>query len=105
MARGFSTEERRAIANGEFFTAAELAAKPHLRRYAGRYATRAPGQPADPNDRPMTAKERAAVEAMVQVCAYCREPGDDRSALDDDSYHPECAEAWAQEVAARKAAR
>ena len=44
------------------------------------------------------------VEAMVQVCGYCTEPADGRSPIGDDGYHPECAEAWAAEVAARKEA-
>lgn len=98
----FTPAERAAIARGDFFTTAELAAKPHLRSLAAKYAPAATGQRSDPNDRPMTAAQRREIEALIPVCFYCREPGDDRSALDDDGYHPECADAWAAEVASRK---
>lgn len=103
--RHYSLDERRMIAAGDFFTEAELRAKPWLRRTADKFAAefaKSAGITPDPNNRPMSAKRRTEIEAMVQVCAHCGEPGDERSALDGNSYHPECAEAWAAEVAARK---
>lgn len=100
--RPYSPAERAAIARGEFFTAAELAARPWLgKTVIASELAKQPGQPADPNTRPMTRAERAAVDAMVQVCGYCHEPGDDKSAIGDDGMHPECATAWKQERAAR----
>lgn len=101
MSRGYTAEDRAAIARGEFYTDAELRAKPWLARNQARYATTPPGQPADPNNRPMTAARRAELDAMVPVCFYCGEPGDTRSALGDDGYHPECAEAWNLERSTR----
>jgi hypothetical protein len=87
------------IARGEFFTAGELAAKPWLARQR-----QAPtGHRADPNTRPVTAEARA-LAATPGVCAYCLEPGDARSALQNygpDPMHPECHEAWENERAGR----
>lgn len=101
MARGFNAAERAAIARGEFFTNAELAAKPHLRRLGVQFAQPGTGARSDPNERPMSAAQRRELDAMVAVCGYCHEPGDDRSALGNDGMHPECSEAWADEIANR----
>lgn len=98
MAR-YSAEERAAIARGEFFTAAELRAHPGLGR--GVKIDTLPGQLArDPNTLPVSAEARAVV-AAGGVCAYCWEPGDERSALNGNAMHPECQEAWDAERAAR----
>jgi hypothetical protein len=87
MARRMSDREQ--IAAGCFFTEAELRAKPHLRRLA----KPAPLAPRDPNNAPPSVEARKAAEGHG-VCAYCWEPGDDRSALvlQADLYyrHPEC---------------
>lgn len=97
----YSAAERRAILAGEFFTGAELAARPWLGRtvLADAARTAGPGQRRDPNTVPMTRAERAAVEALVPVCGLCHEPGDDRSALTDRGVHPECEAAWQAERA------
>jgi len=93
--------DRAQIARGDFYTEAELRAVPS-RRHAGRIV--APGADrSDPNSRPMTAARRRELEALVAVCGHCWEPGDERSQLGDDGMHPECAEAWAVERAARGA--
>lgn len=97
----YSAEERRQIAAGEFFTAAELRAKPGLGRTIQAPAT----EPArtDPNSRPVSKEARE----MAPVCAYCFEPGDERSQLIEtarhDQMHPECDEAFTAEAEARKA--
>ena len=85
------------IARGEFYTEAELRAVPSRRR-AGLVAGPDRG---DPNNRPMSAARRRELDALVAVCGYCGEPGDERSRLGDDGMHPECAEAQAAERAAR----
>jgi hypothetical protein len=91
----YDASERAAILAGDFFTPAELRARPWLGRTVLADAARnLPGHAADPNTRPMTARDRAAVEAMTQVCAYCSEPADVRSAIGDDGMHPECSAAW-----------
>jgi hypothetical protein len=99
MARQMS--DRQQIAAGCFFTEAELAAKPHLRRLA----TVTPAGHVDPNTRAVSAEARKLAEGNG-VCAYCYEPGDDRSALveqaDHSFRHPECQEAWDAELAARR---
>lgn len=100
MAR-FSAEEKAAIARGEFFTSAELAARPWL----GSTVKVTPAAVrSDPNSRPPS-REACAMAASGGVCAYCYEPGDDRSALVEtvrhDFMHPECDEAWQAERAAR----
>jgi hypothetical protein len=77
------------IARGEFFTEAELAAKPHLRRLA-----RSPESTrTDPNNRPPSMEARK-LAATPGVCAYCWEPADERSALNASAMHGECQEAW-----------
>ena len=88
------------IARGEFFSEAELREKPHLRRLSHL------PDPArtDPNSRPVSAEVRKLAEGPG-MCAYCYEQGDGRSALGADGMHPECSEAWAAELAARKAQR
>lgn len=95
-----SMTEKQQIAAGCFFTEAELRAKPWLRRL------QVAGSPAgDPNSRPVSAEARR----MVPVCAYCYQPGDERSALvptaRNDHMHPECDQAWTAELAARNAAK
>lgn len=86
----YDKNERRAILAGTFFTDAELAARPWLGRTVRDSAPAVPGAPRDPNTRPMTRAERAAVDALVPVCGWCWEPADDRSALGADGYHDEC---------------
>lgn len=92
----YSAEERAAIARGEFFTTAELAARPGL-GHSVRAATPAVAVRRDPNSRPVSAEAKA----MVEVCAYCYEPGDERSNLVEtarhDLMHPECDRAWEAE--------
>jgi hypothetical protein len=88
LMRTSGMSEAQQIAAGVFYTDAELAAKPWLRRRAqsdtcGRR---------DPNTVPMTAARRAELDALVCVCAYCWEPGDERSALGIDGMHDECRE-------------
>jgi hypothetical protein len=99
----YSLAERQAIIAGEFFTAGELAARPWLGRTVLADAARkaGPAQRRDPNTVPMTRAERAAVDALVPVCGLCHEPGDDRSALNDRGYHPECEDDWQAERAGR----
>jgi hypothetical protein len=91
------TEEQQ-IAAGCFFTEAELNAKPHLRRLQVAASPAA----SDPNSRPPSREARQ----MVPVCAYCYQPGDERSALvqtaRNDHMHPECDAARTAELAARK---
>lgn len=94
----YTAQERQAIAAGEFFTADELAAKPWL----GRTITATTGPAAqrrDPNTAPVSA-EAKAMAASEGVCAWCYEPGDARSALQEfpvsggmTKYHPECYDA------------
>ena len=98
---GYSADERAAIARGEFFTRAELAARPGLGRSI---TTTAPAAPAgDPNNRPPSAQARAAA-ASHGVCSWCYEPGDETSALTEVDHHgyteymhPECDTAWHDE--------
>ena len=89
---GYSKSERQMIAAGVFFTDAELRANPRLAR--PQVAAAAPAA-ADPNSRPVS----KAAREMTPVCAYCYEPGDERSALVEtarhDYMHPECDEAAA----------
>lgn len=98
----YTSEERRQIAAGQFFTPAELAAKPWL----GRTITATPGleRRVDPNTRPVSAEVRKLDESDG-VCAYCYEPGDERSALvqqgDHFFRHPECQDAMEAERSAR----
>jgi hypothetical protein len=77
------------IAAGCFFTEAELRAKPHLQRLA---RSASPG-PRDPNTLPVSAEARRMAEGPG-VCAWCYEPGDERSDLveqpDHFFRHPEC---------------
>lgn len=99
---GYSASERLEISQGGFFTEAELKAKPWLRDL---FVLPNPAA-TDPNSRPAS-KEARDMYASGGVCAYCLEPGDDRSALiktaRNDHMHPECDEAWTAELAARKA--
>jgi hypothetical protein len=96
MSSRYSATERAQIAAGTFFTAGELAARPGLGGTV-RQSQQAPaGQPGDPNSRPVSAAARALAESPG-VCAYCYEPGDERSALADLGHgpmHAECDEAW-----------
>lgn len=97
----YSMTEKREIAAGGFFTEAELRAKPWLRRLQ-----QAPDPDRrDPNNRPVSAEALR----MVPVCAYCYEPGDERSALAPtgrgDDMHPECDEAWVAEQGTLSALR
>lgn len=102
----YSAADRAAIARGEFFTAAELAARPGLGRSIRDAAATAGGAPRrDPNDAPVSQAARD-MAASGGVCACCYEPGDGRSALgEEDAMHDECREAWREEVAARRAGR
>jgi hypothetical protein len=87
------------IAAGVFFTAAELAAKPWLRRKA----TITPASRRDPNSQPASA-EAMALASTPGVCAYCWELPDERSALADSGQgpmHEECQAAWDAERATR----
>lgn len=95
MAR-YTAEERRQIARGEFFTDAELAARPRLGASIRADAAAAAGSHRDPNSAPPS---RAAVEmaASEGVCAYCHETSDERSHLTPFQVggvptlmHPEC---------------
>jgi hypothetical protein len=99
----FSAAERMAIARGEFFTESELRARPWLGRSVIQGAAM-PGRRVDPNTRPVSAEARKLAETHG-VCAWCWEPGDDRSALvlqDDHRYrHPECQEENDRERASR----
>lgn len=86
--------DRAQQARGEFYTAAELKAKPWLARQAQvpEAARR------DPNSRPASAEARAMAEDDG-LCDYCREPGDKRSQLQPygphgTMRHPECNSAW-----------
>jgi hypothetical protein len=98
----WSAEERAAIARGEFFTPAELAAKPWL----GRDIVKAAAQGTerrDPNLAPVSREVQELAESQG-VCAYRWEPGDDRSELIEVNHHgyteymhPECDEAWHEE--------
>lgn len=85
--------DRTQIARGEFYTQAELRAKPWLARQQ-----QAPASgPRDPNTRPASAEARALAE-QPGVCGYCLEAADERSALDEGTgRHPECDEAWQAE--------
>ena len=90
----YSARERVAISRGQFFTPAELAARPWL----GRTVTTDPVQAyRDPNKRPVSAQAVKDAESPG-VCSWCQEPGDDRSALVEvnlygygEYRHPECA--------------
>lgn len=97
----YTAEERRQIARGEFFTDAELAARPGLG--ASIRAAAIPGGRRDPNSAPSSG---AAVEmaASEGVCAWCYEPSDERSQLAPfniggvpTAMHPECREYLAAE--------
>lgn len=97
----YSAGERAQIAAGTFFTDAELRAHPGLGRTVQPPAAARPA--ADPNNRPVSAEARR----MVPVCAYCYEPGDEKSGLvkttRNDYMHPECDEARTAELTARQA--
>lgn len=91
--------DRAQVARGDFYTDAELRAKPWLARQ------QQAGSPvrSDPNNRPASAEARA-LAAQPGVCGYCLEPGDERSALAEETgRHPECDEAWQAERAERGA--
>ena len=91
----YSAEERRAIARGEFFTEAELAARPGLGKSVLRSLPSGQTR-VDPNTRSVSAEVRKAAESNG-VCSFCWEPGDDRSEIvlqaDHSFRHPECQEA------------
>lgn len=88
--------DRAQIARGEFYTSAELRARPWLARQAQAPASTR----SDPNNRPVS-REVAAQAGSNGVCAWCHEPGDEVSELIEtaahDFMHPECDEAWTVE--------
>jgi hypothetical protein len=105
MGNRYSPSERAEIAAGTFFTVGELAARPWIGHLQAQVQHASEGQPGDPNNRPISAEVRALAEGPG-VCAYCYEPGDERSALIEtarhDFMHSECDEAWEAEQVSRR---